>query len=429
MMTYEQTLEYIHSVTWKGSRPGLSRITELLARLGNPQDKLKFIHIAGTNGKGSTSAMLESVLRAAGYRTGLFVSPYIKHFNERICVSGAPISNEDLAKATSIVRPHADAMADAPTEFELITAVGLVHFLEAGCDVIVLETGMGGRLDSTNIIKDPLACVITGIAMDHTAFLGDTVERIAAEKAGIIKKGCPVIFGGYDEAARAVIEERARELSAPFTAAADTPVTVREMTFDGTVCDYGRYLGVRIPLLGTYQPQNLATVLCTLEALRKNDARITDEVIRAGLACVRWPGRFEKLCDKPLIFSDGAHNPEGIAAAAKGIRHYFPNTPVALISGVMADKDYTDMVRTLAPVCCRAFTLTPDNPRSLPAADLAAVFASQGIPAEGFPSVEAAVKAAVDYAKKTGTPLFSLGSLYMYCEVTAALEKMGLFAP
>ncbi len=428
-MTYEQTLAYIHSVTWKGSRPGLSRITELLERLGNPQDKLKFIHIAGTNGKGSTSAMLESVLRAAGYRTGLFVSPYIKHFNERICVSGQPISNEDLARATSLVRPHADAMADAPTEFELITAVGLVHFLEKECDVVVLETGMGGRLDSTNVIKDPLACVITGIAMDHTAFLGDTVEQIAAEKAGIIKPGAPVVFGGYDAGARAVIEAQAKKVGVPFLAAADTPMTVREMTFDGTVCDYGRYRGVRIPLLGTYQPQNLATVLCTLETLRAVDARITDAAIFEGLANVRWPGRFEKLCDTPLIFSDGAHNPEGIAAAAMGIKHYFPDTPVALISGVMADKDYTDMVRTLAPVCCRAFTLTPDNPRSLAATELAAVFASQGIEATAYESVEGAVGAAVDYARKTGTPLFSLGSLYMYCEVSAVLEKMGLVTP
>ena len=163
--------------------------------------------------------------------------------------------------------------------------------------------------------------------------------------------------------------------------------------------------------------------------MRKDDARITDEVIRAGLAAVRWPGRFEKLCDKPLIFSDGAHNPEGVAAAAKGIKHYFPDTPVALISGVMADKDYTDMVRTLAPVCCRAFTLTPDNPRSLAAADYAAVFEGQGIAATAYESVQEAVEAAVDYAKKTGTPLFSLGSLYMYVEVTAALEKMGLIDP
>ncbi len=425
-MTYEETLAYIHSVTWKGSRPGLERITELLGKLDNPQNGPRFIHIAGTNGKGSNSAMLESVLRAAGYKTGLFVSPYIKHFNERICVSGKPISNEDLASATATVRPHADGMQDAPTEFELITAVGFVHFLREKCDVVVLETGMGGRLDSTNVIRDPLASVITGIAMDHTAFLGDTVEAIAKEKAGIVKAGAPVVWGGYDKAARAVIETRAREMGSAFAAAEDTPMTVREMTLSGTLVDYGEHKDIRIPLLGSYQPQNLATVLTTINVLRTRGLQIPEEAVRVGLATVRWRGRFEKLCESPLIFSDGAHNPEGITAAAKGIKQYFGSKRVALLSGVMADKDYTDMVRTLAPVACRAFTLTPDNPRSLPAHDFAAVFEQAGIPATGYDTVEEAVRAAVAYASETGTPLFSLGSLYMYCEVTAVLEKMGL---
>ncbi len=425
-MNYGQALEYIHSVTWKGSRPGLSRITELLEKLNNPQNGLRFIHIAGTNGKGSTSAMLESVLRAAGYRTGLFVSPYIKHFNERICVAGKPISNEELAAATAAVRPHADAMQDAPTEFELITAIGLVHFLKQKCDVVVLETGMGGRLDSTNVIKDPLACVITGIAMDHTAFLGDTVEKIAAEKAGIIKQGVPVIWGGHDAAAREVIAKKAAEMHAPFHAAEDTPITVREMTLSGTVVDYGTRSNIRIPLLGTYQPQNLATVLTALNALQASGVKISEAAIRTGLSAVRWRGRFEKLCDAPLIFSDGAHNPEGITAAARGIKHYFPHQRVALLTGVMADKDYGDMVRTLAPVTRRVFTLAPDNPRSLSAKDYAAVFARAGIAATAHESTESAVRAAVAYAKETGTPLFSLGSLYMYAEVTAVLEKMGL---
>ena len=425
-MTYGEALEYIHSVVWKGSRPGLERITQLLEKLNNPQGGLRFIHIAGTNGKGSNSAMLESVLRAAGYKTGLFVSPYIKHFNERICVCGKPISDGDLAAATSAVRPHADTMADAPTEFELITAIGLVHFLKEKCDVVVLETGMGGRLDSTNVIKSPLASVITGIAMDHTAFLGDTVEKIAAEKAGIIKAGSPVIWGGYDKGARGVIERRAREMGCDFVAAEDTPLTVREMTLSGSVVDYGAREDVQLPLLGTYQPQNLATVLSTIDVLRTRGLEIPENAVREGLAAVRWRGRFEKLCEKPLIFSDGAHNPEGIAAAAKGIRHYFKGQPVALLTGVMADKDYADMVATLAPLTCRVFTLTPDNPRSLSAAEYAAVYRAAGIEASAHDTVEDAVAAAVAYARESGVPLFSLGSLYMYVEVTDALEKMGL---
>ena len=428
-MTYEQALEYIHSVTWKGSRPGLSRITELLAALGNPQNGLRFVHIAGTNGKGSTSAMTESVLRAAGYRTGLFVSPFIRHFNERIAVNGVPISNEELAAATAEVKPYAEQMADAPTEFELITAIGFVHFKRVGCDVVVLETGMGGRLDSTNIIRDPLVTVITGIAMDHTAFLGDTIEAIAAEKAGILKAGAPVVWGGKDAAARRVIEARAQELNVPFIAAQDTTTERVQCDLSGTVLDWGAHKRVHIPLLGLYQPQNLATVLATLDALRAQGLAISEEAQREGLANVRWPGRFEKLSDAPLILSDGAHNPEGIAAAARSIAHYFGGERVLLLSGVMADKDYTDMIRDLAPVAREAFTVTPDNPRSLAAADYAAAFRAAGITATAFDTVGEGVARAVARARETGLPLIALGSLYLYGEFVTALEEQGVISP
>ena len=197
-MTYEQALDYIHSVCWKGSRPGLSRITELMEKLGNVQNHLKFIHVAGTNGKGSTSAMLASTLQRAGYRTGLFTSPFIVRFNERMRIDGVDIDDQELADITEYIKPFAESMADVPTEFELITAIALLYFERNGCDYVVLECGMGGRLDSTNIISPEcvVLSIITGIAMDHTAFLGDTAEKIAAEKAGIIKPGVPVLFGG-----------------------------------------------------------------------------------------------------------------------------------------------------------------------------------------------------------------------------------------
>ena len=423
-MTYTEALEYIHSVTWKGSRPGLERITELLERLGNPQDKLRFIHVAGTNGKGSFCSMTEAILREAGYKTGLFVSPYIKDFNERICVCGKPIDKEALARATAIVRPVADAMEDAPTEFELITAIGFVHFVECGCEIVVLETGMGGRLDSTNVIKDPLFTVITGIAMDHTAFLGDTVERIAAEKSGIIKPSAPVLWGGRDAAARAVIAAKAAEQGVEMVATEDTPITVREMTLSGTVVDYGEWKNVRISLLGSYQPRNLANVLAAVPLMRGAGLKVSDAAVYEGLAAARWPGRFEKLTEAPLILSDGAHNPEGVDAAVESIKAYFPNEKVLLLSGVMADKDYHGMVATLAPIAAEAFTLTPDNPRSLPADDFARAFEEGGVPATAYATVTEAVAAAVARAKETGKPLISLGSLYMYCEVTDALEKL-----
>ncbi|MBO5354820.1 MAG: bifunctional folylpolyglutamate synthase/dihydrofolate synthase [Clostridia bacterium] len=423
-MTYKEALEYIHSVEWKGSRPGLSRITELLEKLGNPQKKLRFIHVAGTNGKGSFCAMTESILRSAGYKTGLFVSPYIKNFNERICVFGVPIDDEALAAATAVVRPVAETMEDAPTEFELITAIGLVHFVREQCDVVVLETGMGGRLDSTNVIDPPLLTVITGIAMDHTAFLGDTVEQIAAEKAGIIKAGTPVLWGGSDIAARRVIESRAKKLGVLISSTQDTPLTVQEMTLLGTTIDYGEWKEVRIPLLGTYQPRNLANVLAAVPLLRKAGLTIPDKAVYDGLAVVRWRGRFEKLCEKPLILSDGAHNPEGVDAAVDSIKTYFGTQKVLLLCGVMADKDYNGMVKTLAPIAKEVFTLTPNNPRALEAADFAEAFKEAGIPATGFADVPSAVAAAFDRALQTSTPLISLGSLYMYCEVTDALDAL-----
>ncbi len=425
-MTYAEAVAYIHSVVWKGSRPGLSRIRELLSLLGNPQNELSFIHIAGTNGKGSVSAMTESVLRAAGYRTGLFVSPYIKHFNERICYCGKPIDDAALARVVEKVRPFADSMQDAPTEFELITAIGLVYFKEMGCDVVVLETGMGGRLDSTNVIERPLATVITGISLDHTEYLGDTVEKIAAEKAGILKKGAPVVWGGRHEGARRVIVKAAEEMNVSFFAAEDTPILDCHMTLSGSTLTFGKYRDISIPLLGTYQPQNLATVLTLFTALREKGIVISEENIRKGLATVRWRGRFEKLSDIPLIISDGAHNPEGIAAAAESIRAYFSGTPVLLLTAVMADKDYRGMVEALAPLAAEVFTLTPDNPRALPAKALAAEFALAGVPATGFDTVGDAVLAAVTAARERGLPLFSLGSLYMYAEVTQELERLGI---
>ena len=425
-MTYQEALEYIHSVEWKGSRPGLSRITRLLHALGDPQEKLRFVHVAGTNGKGSFCAMTESVLRHAGYRTGLFVSPFIKDFNERICLCGKPISREELAHVTALVRPAADAMEDAPTEFELITAIGLLYFLEQGCDVVVLETGMGGRLDSTNVIPPPLLTVITGIAMDHTAYLGDTVEAIAAEKAGIIKGGTPVLFGGRDAAARRVIEARAREVGVPFVATEDTGLTVRRRDLSGTVVDFGAWREVFVPLLGTYQAQNLANVLAALPLLREKGLDIPEDAVRAGLAAVRWRGRFEKLCEDPLVLSDGAHNLQGVDAARDSIKTYFGGQKLLLLTGVMADKDYNGMVATLRDVADTVFTVTPDNPRALPAQRLAAAFADAGVPAHAFDTVQAGVDAALCAARARGIPLISLGSLYLYAEFTAALEEAGV---
>ncbi len=437
-MTYQEALDYIHSVSWKGSRPGLDRITELCSRLGDPQSRLKFIHVAGTNGKGSTSAMLSSILVSAGYRVGLFTSPFIVRFNERMRINGQDISDEALAEVTAHVRPHAGAMADAPTEFELITAIAFEYFSREACDVVVLEVGMGGRLDSTNIIPPETVAlsVITGIAMDHTAFLGDTPEAIAAEKAGIIKRGVPVLFGGahtavgsddqtaidYRAVAR-VIRRVADDQGAEYVETDHTRLSNVSCDLEGATLSFGSVKDLRISLPGVFQPHNAATVLTAIEILKLQGFAVTEAHIRAGLASVSWPGRFEILSRDPLVISDGGHNPEGVDAAVAGIKAFLKQEKVYLLSGVMADKDYAPMVHRMAEVAERVFTVRPDNSRALSAEDFAAVFRALGLPTQGYGTVEAAVHAAMEACEMHHKPLLTLGSLYMYGEVKAAVDS------
>ncbi len=435
-MTYEEALRFIHSTSWKGSRPGLARTRELTDRLGRPQDSLRFIHIAGTNGKGSTSAMLASVLGAAGYRVGLYTSPFIVRFNERMQIDGQNISDEELAEVTAIVRPHAEAMADTPTEFELITAIALVYFARHQCDLVVFEVGMGGRLDSTNIIDGHTvaASVITGISLDHTAFLGDTHEAVAAEKAGIIKPGVPVIFGGVHPAVgdgqipaeapvcARVIADKAAEVGARYVEVDHTKLTVHTSDIFGSELDFGAHRDLYIPLSGLYQPYNAATVLTVLDVLRaRGEIDVTEARIREGLEAVRWPGRFEVLCRDPLVISDGGHNPEGIEAAIASVKQYFGDRKVYLLTGVMADKDYTHMIARMGEVTARAFCVRPDNPRALASDAYAEAFRAIGIPAVGYDTVSDGVEAGMEAARRDGAALLCLGSLYMYGEVRAAV--------
>ena len=237
-MTYTEAIEFIHSVSWKGSMPGLSRITELCHRLGNPERDLRCIHIAGTNGKGSTAAYLTAVLTAAGYKVGTFTSPYVRTFNERIAIGGVPVSDALLADAVATVKPHAEAMEDRPTEFELITAIGFEIFKREAVDLVVLEVGLGGRYDSTNIIEKPLCSVITGIALDHVQLLGNTLGEIAGETARIIKTGCPTVCARLAPEAAEVIEAEAEKCASPIAKADPEKITVHADTLDGIVMDY-----------------------------------------------------------------------------------------------------------------------------------------------------------------------------------------------
>ncbi len=422
-MNIKEAIDYIHSVNWVFCKPGLDRITALCAALGNPQDTLTFIHVAGTNGKGSFCAMTDSILRAAGYRVGLFTSPYITCFNERMRVDGENISDEELVELVEEVRPIADAMEDKPTEFELITALAFLYFARKKCEVVVLECGLGGRLDATNVIKRPLLSVITGIALDHTAILGDTIEQIAAEKAGIIKAGTPLLWCGNDTAAERVILARAKELGVRVVTVPRGDLTVKSSALDGTHFDFGNHKNMHLSLLGSYQPNNAANVLTAIDLLRRMDVLIDEEAVGAGLSRVKWPARFEVVGREPLVIFDGGHNPEGVDGAVESIRAYFEERKLLVVTGVMADKDYRYMAERIASIAECVFCLTPDNPRALPATDYATVFERLGVPASAHATVEGAVHAALQKAKQTGTPIVCLGSLYMYGEVCAALKK------
>ena len=416
-MTYEEALEYIHGVSWTFCKPGLERISELCEKLGNPEKKLKFVHVAGTNGKGSFCSMLDSVLRAAGYKVGLYTSPYIREFNERMRVDGKNIENEALADITERVRPIAEAMTDKPTEFELITAIAFQYFYEAGCDVVILEAGMGGRLDSTNVIREPYLSVITGIALDHTDYLGDTVEKIALEKAGIIKDTSPILYGGEDDAAREVIREVARERASTFYDVDYKRIENLTSTLDGSEFDFDGYKGIKINLLGLYQPKNAALVLSAVNILNKVGLNISPDAVKLGLSVAKWPARFEIICRDPLVIFDGAHNPQGISSAVLSIQHYFKDEKVYVLTGVLRDKDHNFIASELSKIADKAFTLTPMSPRALSAEDYAKELSSFGVDATHFSDIDSALLAAKAEAKSNGKPLVCLGSLYTYCDL------------
>ncbi len=418
-MTYEETLEYIHSVCWKGSRPGLERITELCRRLGDPQKKLKFVHIAGTNGKGSTSAMLTSILMKAGKRVGTFTSPFIFEFRERMCVNGEMISEEELAQATEFVRPHADAMEDSPTEFELITAIALVYFMWQECDIVVLEAGLGGRLDSTNVIDSSEVSVITSIALEHTEYLGDTTAKIAAEKAGIFKMGCPVVAGKTDDSAASVIRNKAAELNCPFYTPDYALIKNLDISLRGCRFDYDGIENIELPLVGTYQPDNAAVAITAARAMG-----IDDTAIREGLCSVKWAGRFEILSNDPVIIYDGGHNIQCAEAVASTLRA-LDCKKVVMLTAVMADKEYNKMAEILAPFARRVYCVTPvDVPRALAAEAYAEVFSELGVNAVSKASVEEGLRLAIGYAKAKNIPLLVTGSLYLYKEFRDALDAV-----
>ena len=415
-MTYEEALKYIHSVNWVGSKLGLERTRELLGKLGDPHKKLKFVHIAGTNGKGSTAAMLAAILEKAGYRTGLYTSPFINRFNERMQVNGEQIPDDTLAELTLRIQPYADAMEDAPTEFELITALAMEYFLREKCDIVVLEVGMGGELDSTNVIGVPEAAVIAAMGLDHVKELGPTMADIARAKAGIIKAGGAVVSYGGNPEADEVFAQTCRERGASLRRPDFSRIAPGAFDLDGQSFSYGDWADLRIPLAGRYQLNNAAVVLETVEALRERGWQISGEAVRQGMASARWPARFEVLRRDPVFIVDGGHNPHGIQATAESLQRLFPGRKITFVTGVMADKDVESILGLIVPLAEQFFTVRPENPRAMKAEELARRIRALGAKATPCESVADGVARAVEAEGQDGVAC-ALGSLYMSGEV------------
>lgn len=420
-MNFKQANEYLTTLYTRGSHPGLSRVAELLRLTGDPQNKLNIIHIAGTNGKGSVSSMLESILRASGYKTGLFTSPCIGSVCESYRINGSIISEFDFADAVSGIRKYIENMTDKPTGFEFEAALALSIFAEQECGVVILETGMGGGLDATNVCAAPLLSVITDIDYDHQNYLGNTLNEIACAKAGIIKQGRPIVYGGNN--ALEIIKQKAEENNAPLTLVDYKKLNNIKYSLNGTEFDFG---GSKFTtsMLGTYQPRNAAVALTAAKILRCSlGLNITDDTVRLGLADAVWHARFELLRERPPIIYDGAHNAQGMAMCAESIREYFGDKKVNVLMGVMADKNYKAMLDTICPLIDRAYTVTPNNPRALSAKALAGEFKSRGIGALPFERISDGVKLAALHSEADNTPLIILGTLYMYNDVKNCITE------
>ena len=427
-MTYENAVDIINSLLVFGSKPGLERVGELVERIGSPDKGLKFVHIAGTNGKGSVCALLSSVLRKAGFRTGLFISPFVLEFRERFQINGEMIPREELASIVDEIYPVVLQMKEEGkiiTEFEFVFAIALKWYAKEKCDIVVLETGLGGRFDATNIISAPLASVITSISLDHTAILGDTCEKIAFEKCGIIKPdGITVVYGDQPAGVLDVVRNTCTERRNRLIIADPEYFEKKSGGLDGmdfTFCDpYGKKTDYHIPFIGEHQIKNAAAALFTLSALRDRGLEISDAAIKDGLSEAFFPARAEVLCKDPAVILDGAHNPGGTAAFSSVVREYLSDRKRIAVCGMLADKDVKHALANIVPLFDRVITVTPPNPRAMSCEDLAVLINSEfGIPAEAIDDYTEAFRRAMYYARDISsqegaeTAVVIFGSLYL----------------
>ena len=415
-MTYTEALNKIHSLLTFGSRPGLDRVRELLRRMGDPQDKLRYIHVAGTNGKGSVCAMLSAILVAAGYKTGLFISPYITDFRERIQINNAMVSEEVLTDAVEKTFPLIEqlrAEGIVITEFEYVNALEFYIHAQAECDIVVLETGMGGLLDCTNVIRPPLCAVITTIGLDHTAILGDTIAAIAEQKCGIFKSGSLAVTSAQCEEAMRVIAGTAAAKHIPLIKSSSVSLELRDITLGGSEFLY-QGAPILLRLAGDYQLENARTALAAIEVLTLNgELDISPEDIRRGLFNAVNPARLETLCGSPLVLLDGAHNPNGIGALKQAINRFLEGKKILCVLGMLADKDIDSALRLLDGVFEAIYTVPIDNPRALAPDLLAEKCRSHAAEVRAFDSAELAFDTAFERAERENAAVLVCGSLYL----------------
>ena len=396
-MNERQVMEYMEQVSAYGIVPGLDSIRELCRELGDPQKELRFVHIAGTNGKGSVSAFLAEILKCAGYRVGRYLSPTLFQYRERIQVNGSCITKAALGRGVERIKGICDGMVARglphPTPFEIETALGFLYFREKACDVVVLETGMGGLLDATNIVENTLAAVLTSVSMDHMQFLGDTPEKIAFQKAGIIKRGCRVVSAVQRKEVMEVIQAGAEAMGCPLQAVKPEMLSHVRYGLEKQSFDYGGLKKRELSLAGKYQIENAALAVETVEALREQGLSVSEEALRLGLLRTQWPGRFTLIGKKPYFIVDGAHNEEAAVRLAESLEFYFTNKRVIYIMGVLKDKEYEKIIASTHALADQIITVTPPgNPRALPAYELARAVAEVHCDVTAADSLEEAVE-------------------------------------
>lgn len=430
ILDYDEAMEYIENTAKFGSNLGLDRIKRLLYYMGNPEKKLKCIHIAGTNGKGSVVSMISSILIESGYKVGIYTSPYLQRFSERIKVNDTEISCEDTARLVTCIKPLVERVVsegyDHPTEFEIITAIMFQYFYEMGVDLAVIEVGLGGRLDSTNVIDDPLVSVITSISYDHMAVLGNTLGKIAYEKAGIIKQNGITVSYPQQSEAYDVIKNICSVRNAKFIPVDSEGIVLKNYSMDGQVFDLTvdgeTYKDLKMSLIGEHQLLNAKTALTVIKALSLRNINIKSESIADGLRKVRWPGRLEVMSKNPAVVLDGAHNIEGIESLKKALNKYFRYKKLILVIGILKDKQYDEMCSMLMPMADKIVTVTPDSPRALSSCRLKEIALNYCSDVYSSTSIEDAYKTGMHSASECDLVLFC-GSLYMIGHIRSLIEQ------